>query len=101
MKREWEEEVGKRRGRVEGGRGGEAKKKEKREERRERGKRREREEGSETAKKANYIMYTSSPTLWPLHHNDVIHYLDTMFTVEVSSTNTGIEIELESLQSAN
>ena len=97
MKREWEEEVGKRRGR-----GGEAEKKEKREERRERGKRREREEeGSETAKKANYIMYTSSPTLCPLHHNDVIHYLDTMFTVEVSSTNTGIQIELESLQSAN
>ena len=97
MKREGEEEVGKRRGR-----GGEAEKKEKREERRERGKRREREEeGSETAKKANYIMYTSSPTLWPLHHNDVIPYLDTMFTVEVSSTNTGIQIELESLQSAN
>ena len=28
---------------------------------------------------------------------DIIHYLDAMFTVEVSSTNAGIEIELESL----
>ena len=43
----------------------------------------------------------SNPTLWPLHHNDVIHYLDAVFTVEVSSTDTGIEIELESLQSVN
>lgn len=70
-------------------------------EKRERGRKEEEGEGSETAKKANYIMYTSSPTHCPLHHNDVIHYLDTMVTVEVSSTNTGIQIELESLQSAN
>ena len=45
----------------------------------------------------------SNPTLWPmmscttlmpLHHNDVVHYLDAVFTVEVSSPNACIEIEL-------
>ena len=46
---------------------------------------------------------TSNPTLWiimmcttlmPLHHNDVVYYLDAVFTVEVSSPNACIEIEL-------